>query len=151
LGKIILRECEPKDVASLAVLLSQLGYPTSPEAMSERMARINQRDDYATFIAEEAGKAVGMAGAALIPGYVRDAPNGQIMALVVAPDSRRRGIGATLVAQVEAWLAAKGAARIVVTSGRHRPEAHAFYTRLGFEETGCRFFKEAGEAKNSAT
>ncbi len=150
MNKTNVRAYAPTDVASTADLMAHLGYPTSREEMAERMTRIGAREDFATFVAEVAGEVVGMVGAAIMPSYVRSAPNGQIMALVVAPSFRGRGAGALLMAQAEAWLAGKNVARVVVTSRHHRREARAFYERLGYRETGTRFVKALRDGADTA-
>jgi GNAT superfamily N-acetyltransferase len=43
---------------------------------------------------------------------------------------------------VEGWLRDRGAARITLTSGKQRADAHRFYRNLGYEETGLRFAKK---------
>jgi GNAT superfamily N-acetyltransferase len=51
------------------------------------------------------------------------------------------GIGRRLMERIEAWLRDHGATRLTLTSGKQRTEAHRFYRRLGYEETGLRFVK----------
>lgn len=62
MSEIRVRDYADGDVAALARLVTELGYPTSVEQMSQRMARI-KRNDFATFVAEAAGHVVGMIGA----------------------------------------------------------------------------------------
>jgi GNAT superfamily N-acetyltransferase len=83
-----------------------------------------------------------MIGACVRPSYEHDFSNGQITALVVARRARGRGIGRLLASEAEAWLAAVGAGRVMVNSGIARADAHAFYVRLGYDETGRRFVKQ---------
>jgi hypothetical protein len=45
------------------------------------------------------------------------------------------------VATAEAFAWAAGCKRIEVTSGDHRPEAHAFYRAIGYVEDERRFIK----------
>lgn len=142
----IVRIYEDRDVAALADLITELGSSTSAEDMSQRMAAIKQRDDFATFVAEEGGEVVGMVGVCLRPGYVRDVPSGHVIALVVAERARRRGVGVLLMARAEAWLAKNGAGLAFLVSAYHRSEAHAFYDRLGYEDTGRRFTKRIRSA-----
>jgi GNAT superfamily N-acetyltransferase len=60
---------------------------------------------------------------------------------VVASDVRGRGIGRALVHEAEQWARAKGSPRMSLTSGVQRAEAHEFYKRLGYEQTGVRLTK----------
>jgi GNAT superfamily N-acetyltransferase len=83
-----------------------------------------------------------MIGVCVRPSYEHDPPNGQITALVVARRARGRGIGRLLVSEAEARFAGQGVGRIMVNSGTARADAHAFYVRLGYDETGRRFVKQ---------
>lgn len=56
----------------------------------------------------------------------------QVEAVRTAADLRGRGIGAELMAHVEADARRRGAARMQLTSNASRTRAHAFYERLGF-------------------
>ena len=66
---------------------------------------------------------------------------GRITSLVVDPGHRQCGIGRLLVAAVEEFGRAHGCIRFEVTSGDHRPEAHAFYEHLGYKLDCRRFVK----------
>lgn len=57
----------------------------------------------------------------------------QVEAVRTASARRGGGIGASLMAHVEAEARERGAARIQLTSNRQRTRAHAFYERLGYE------------------
>ena len=59
----------------------------------------------------------------------------QVEAVRTASDLRGRGIGAQLMAVIEAEARRRGAARIQLTSNQRRADAHRFYERLGYEPT----------------
>ncbi len=141
MNEVIVRVAAAGDADALAALITALGTPTSREEMAERLGRIVSRPDFATFVAEEAGAVVGMVGACVLPSYARNALNGHILALVVAPEARGRGAGTRLMAQAEAWLRGRNVPRVVVNSAHRREAAHAFYERLGYRDTGRRFVK----------
>jgi ribosomal protein S18 acetylase RimI-like enzyme len=61
--------------------------------------------------------------------------------VVVDSDYRRRGIGDALVTEIEAEARARGCCLVFLTTAERRVDAHAFYRRIGFEETGRRFAK----------
>ena len=63
------------------------------------------------------------------------------MALAVAMDHHRRGIGRTLIEAAESILVERGARVLVVASGNHRDDAHAFYEKNGYTFTGRRYKK----------
>jgi ribosomal protein S18 acetylase RimI-like enzyme len=64
---------------------------------------------------------------------------GQIMALAVALNHRRRGGGQVLMRSAESALVEQEATILVVTSGNHRTDAHACYERCGSSFTGHRY------------
>jgi GNAT superfamily N-acetyltransferase len=72
---------------------------------------------------------------------------GRIMALAVAEGSRRQGIGRRLMAAVERRARECGCVKMEVSSGVHRPGAHAFYRKLGYNEEPKRFVKMLGNQK----
>ena len=121
--------------------MSQLGYPTSSDEMEGRLAGILSDSGYLTLIAEAREVAVGIIGIGVGRYYEKNGVYGRLLALVVDGGWRGRGVGASLVAQGERWLKERGATAIVVNSGRRRIDAHRFYRRLGYEETGVRLVK----------
>ena len=60
------------------------------------------------------------------------------VALWVAPDSRRRGVGASLLDAVIEWARARGFTRLELAAPSHSPAALALYRRAGFSATGAR-------------
>jgi len=93
-------------------------------------------------IATRGAGPVGLVTVHFTPVLHRPTPVGRLTALIVTRSERGRGVGRALVAAGERWLAARGCALVEVTSNRRRGEAHAFYRRLGYEETSLRFKKD---------
>jgi ribosomal protein S18 acetylase RimI-like enzyme len=89
--------------------------------------------DSVTFVASEASRACGLVGAFVDP---EDCAAAHLVSMWVAAGSRRRGIGAMLVAAVVDWARARGTEelRLLVTS--NNAAAIAFYRKLGFELAG---------------
>lgn len=141
MARVAIRKAEAADSEPVARLVSQLGYPTSAGQMQRRLDAILADDDYHTLIAYEDGQVVGFVGTRVGPLYEDDAPYGQIMAMAVAPTHQRRGLGRMLLRAAEAALVDAGAHVLVVTSGHHRPDAHAFYEHCGYTFTGRRYLK----------
>jgi len=53
-----IREADSRDVETLARLMGQLGYPTTPEAMARRFREIAGDPSYATLVAELGGRVI---------------------------------------------------------------------------------------------
>jgi GNAT superfamily N-acetyltransferase len=136
-----LRSALPQDIAALAQLIGELGYPTSTEEMARRMAAIADRADIATFVAEIDGVVGGMITLSVSPSLYRSDLLGAITVLVVSPAFRGRSIAPLLVEHGEAWLRAQGAGRAAVHPSTSRADAHRLYERLGYENTGSRLTK----------
>ena len=132
------------DLPALEELMAELGYPTAPEQLRGRLARIAGNHDYATLVAEVDGKVVGMLGLQRGWAYEHDRPVVRILALVVSERMRGRGVGARLVGDAEAWADERGAGAVHLTTSLHRDEAHRFYEGLGFERTGWRYVRRMG-------
>ena len=137
----LVRPATPEDIPAIAALMTQLGYPSTPEAMRGRMEHIAALPDYATFVAEAEGSVIGLAGAMVGAAYHQNAPFARLLALVVDEAHRGQGAGAALVRGVEEWARARGAVSIHLTTSRQRADAHRFYGRLGYDDTGKRFVK----------
>ena len=65
-------------------------------------------------------------------------------ALVVTPTAQGLGIGRALLKEAERRARVGGAARIELTSGAQRTEAHAFYRACGYKDSSVRFVKLLG-------
>jgi ribosomal protein S18 acetylase RimI-like enzyme len=109
--------------------------------MRNRLQLILADEDYLTLVACDGDEVVGFVGARVGRFYEEDGYYGQLMALAVATERQRRGIGRMLVQAVEAFLIERGVSVLVVTSGNHRADAHAFYESNGYEFTGRRYEK----------
>jgi GNAT superfamily N-acetyltransferase len=70
-----------------------------------------------------------------------DQPAGKLSAIVVDKTHRGRGVGKALVKALEAEARSRGCCLIFLTTAERRADAHAFYSRLGFEHTGRRYAK----------
>lgn len=141
MSQLRIRSAALADSPAIARLMTQLGYATSADEMKERLRGILPLPDYMTCVAESEGKIVGVVGAGVGRYYEKDGAYGRLLALVVDESRRGRGVGASLVAEAERWLRGRGATSVVVNSGSRRGEAHRFYRRLGYAETGLRFVK----------
>ena len=114
--------------------------------MEQRLEAIVQDGGYDTLVACDGAEVVGFIGTRIGRLYEGDELYGQIMALAVAPDHQRCGIGRTLIEAAESVLVERGAQVLVVTSGNQRADAHAFYENCGYAVTGRRYKKSAPQS-----
>jgi GNAT superfamily N-acetyltransferase len=137
-----IRPAAPADAFRLAVLLTQLGYPSSAAEVEERLARILADDQYATFVAEIDRTVVGLVGIRLGSYYEKNGLYVHLLVLVVDERQRGSGAGRGLVEEAERWAVERNARAVLVNSGTQRRDAHRFYERLGYQATGVRLVKE---------
>ena len=137
----VIRSAQPDDAPAVAELLATLGYPSPVASVAQRIIDCTASATTAVFVAASAQRIAGVASFHCIPLFHADGFLGRITSLVVAPTFRKRGIGRLLVAAAEEFAWAHGCARIEVTSGDHRPDAHAFYEHLGYQLDCRRFIK----------
>ena len=138
----VVREVLPADRDAVAALLGELGYPVEAGDVARRLEALRERDDHASFVAEESGVVVGVGSVHVFPLLHADAPLGLITALVVTEQARGGGAGRLLVERLEAFAREQGCTRAAVTTADHRAGAHAFYERLGYQHTGRRYVKQ---------
>jgi ribosomal protein S18 acetylase RimI-like enzyme len=71
-------------------------------------------------------------------------PAGAVYDLVVDPDHRRQGIGATLLDAALKVLTARGAPRAVLSTAEKNVNAHRLFERNGFRRTMIEMTRELG-------
>ena len=87
-------------------------------------------------VGEVAGRIVATCQLTLLPGLSRQgATRALVEAVRAAGDMRSAGLGAALLAEAEARARAAGAVMIQLTTDKTRLRAHAFYDRLGYEQS----------------
>jgi len=128
-----IRTATAKDVAALASLACELGYPTTADEMSVRLAPLLNDADHAILMSVD-DDVLGWIHVCVVPS-LETTPFAEIRGLVVTAAHRSRGIGARLVEAAEAWARDRALPRIRVRSNILRERTHAFYERLGYETT----------------
>lgn len=139
------RQAAATDADDIAACLSALGYGTSASLVADRLASFVGSSTDAVFVASSEGgtRLLGVISAHLLPLFHTPGLLGRITSLAVRPEARGTGVGKALVTAAEEWAWASGAVRMEVTSGDHRPEAHAFYQAIGYALDERRFIKRA--------
>lgn len=149
MADLTIREVAVADSEAIARLVSELGYPTSTSQMHRRLETIAHDEDYQTLVACDGVDIVGFIGTRSGPLYEDDELYGQVMALAVARSHQRRGIGRMLLRRAESRLGERGVRILVVTTGSHRADAHAFYENSGYSFTGRRYKKLNATARST--
>ena len=139
-----LRSAMIADADDVARLLNDLGYPCDIDEAAERIDAIAANDRQALVLARREGAVCGL----IALDYMYYLPLGtitcRVTALVVTPTAQGLGIGRQLLKEAEHRARAGGAARIELTSGSQRTEAHAFYRACGYKDSSVRFVKQLG-------
>jgi GNAT superfamily N-acetyltransferase len=138
-----IRRAVAADAAAIAECLGELGYGTPAALVAEKLAALAESRADAVFVAADAatGRVLGAAGVHLLPLLHAPGHLARLTALAVRTEAQRAGVGRALVDAVEAFAWAAGCRRVEVTSGDHRPSAHAFYRAAGYRVDERRFVK----------
>ena len=138
--RIEVRPAQPNDVAEIAALSGQLGYPVAVDEMKGRFARVRAEHVGEVFVAVSADAARVVGWTHVVPRLqLEEVPFAELAGLVVADTARGLGVGAALLAAAERWAAAAGFALMRVRSNVVRERAHRFYEREGY----CRVKQQA--------
>ena len=130
-----IREAVAEDADSIALLAGQLGYPSSPLQVAERLARIGESEDHRVLIACRPDGTLAGWLHMLLALRVESDPFAEITGLVVCAGHRRRGVGRRLLSAARDWAEEQGAAVLRVRSSMLREDAREFYQRMGFSLT----------------
>lgn len=144
---VSVRRADRADSSEIAACLAALGYGTPVGLVAERLEAFAASTADAVFVAGGAPGAplLGVASAHVLPLFHAPGQLARLTALAVSGEAQGRGVGRALVAAVERWAWSVGARRLEVTSGDHRPGAHAFYQAVGYALDERRFVKHAPE------
>jgi GNAT superfamily N-acetyltransferase len=96
------------------------------------------RPDACLRVAEADGQIAGYVLGFEHPTFFANGRVAWVEEVMVAETFRRRGVGGTLMAEFEAWAAARGARLIALATRR----AAVFYRALGYEESASYFRKK---------
>lgn len=138
---INLRAASADDAERIAALFTDEGYPSGPSDIIERLARFDSEDSK-VIVADAGGEVLGFAAVHALPRFEHSDRIIRVMALVVDPGERGRGIGRLLMEEAERLGRELGAAFAEVTAGRHRPDAQRLYEELGYDGTVSAYLRK---------
>jgi GNAT superfamily N-acetyltransferase len=129
---LTIRPARAEDAESIASLFTDEGYPAGPSDIVERLGRFDS--DFSTVrVAEIKGDVVGFVAVHVMPRFEHSDRICRVLALVVDPGVRERGLGHRLMAEAEEVARSTGSTFIEITAGHHRPDALNLYTSIGYE------------------
>ena len=131
---VVIRSAGDGDIAALASLSTQLGYPSDVNAMRERLKRVRDKHIGQVFVAVDAASRVVGWTHVVERCHLEDEPFVEIAGLVVDETARGAGVGAALLRAAETWTNERGYDRLRVRSNIVRDRAHEFYKREGYAE-----------------
>ncbi|TWT18660.1 GNAT family N-acetyltransferase [Luteimonas marina] len=141
-----LRSASLIDADDVATLLSELGYPCDLDDAARRIRAIGDNDRQALVVARVGGVVSGLVALDFMYYLPLDTTTCRITALVVTSSARGQGLGRQLLREAERRARTGGAARLELSSGSQRTDAHAFYKACGFSDGTVRFIKRLGDA-----
>jgi GNAT superfamily N-acetyltransferase len=136
-----------RDADAIASCLNALGYATAGGLVRDKLSTLAVSSVDTVLVADERSAGiVGVVSVHLLPLFHAPGNLARLTALAVREGFRRRGVGRALVAAAEAFAWNHDCQRIEVTSGDHRPDAHTFYSQLGYQMDERRFIKHRSAA-----
>ena len=138
---IALRGATLADAERIAALLTDEGYPAGASDIEERLAAFGSAAS-SVIVAEGGGDVLGFIALHVVPRFEHGDRFVRVVALVVDPGVRDRGLGHRLMGEAERMGRDIGAAFTEVTSGHHRPETRRFYESLGYDASVTTYLRK---------
>jgi GNAT superfamily N-acetyltransferase len=135
------RRARLDDAPRIGELLGQLGYPADLGHVQQRLTAGAESTGDAVLVAEVEDRVMGVASLHTFDLFHQSGRIGRITSFVVDASVRGGGVGKLLVAAADEFFRSVGCIRAEVTSGDHRPDAHAFYQANGYALDERRFLK----------
>jgi GNAT superfamily N-acetyltransferase len=129
---IVVRPARASDAEAIAALFTGEGYPAGGSDIVERLERFDSPYSRVV-VADLDGEPLGFLAVHVIPRFEHDDRIVRVVALVVDPGARERGVGHRLMTEAERIGEEVGAAFVEVTAGHHRPDARRLYESLGYD------------------
>lgn len=138
---VTLRPIEPSDAERVAAMFTEEGYPAASSTVTARIERF-EASGGRIIIADDGGEVLGFIAVHPMPRFEHDDVIVRILALVVDPGARSRGIGHLLMEEAERIGRELGAVFTEVTAGHHRPEARHLYESLGYDASVTMYLRK---------
>lgn len=132
------------DAAAIALLIGQLGYPTTAAQVIARLQYWSADQRSKVIAAEADGTLAGICAVHAVPLLEHTGWRGRLVALVVDAGFRGHGVGRALMDAAESQARLLGCREMEITSARDRIAAHALYASAGYSDVcdrAARFLK----------
>lgn len=139
-----IRPARKADAGAIAILLDDLGHPSSADHVRRQLDRIRSDADETVLVAEKASTVAGVLALQIVPQFHQEPPLARIVDLCVLESFRGKGVGRQLVARAEDIARRKHCHKLEVTSNNIRKDAHRFYLKYGLAATHHYFAKQLG-------
>jgi GNAT superfamily N-acetyltransferase len=138
-----IRPCSTEDFDGVLELLKQLWpeKPLDPASLRTVYEKVLNCDLQRYICAADGGRIIGFGSLSWKNNLWQEGYLGHVDDLVVDSDYRGRGVGTELLEHLIVIAKERGCRRIELDSGFHRPDAHRYYERHGFENRGHVFSK----------
>jgi GNAT superfamily N-acetyltransferase len=130
-----IRTASAADAQTLAALCGELGYPSTPDQVRDRLHLLD--DPERTLLVAQAGDHVAGFVDVHVQRVVESEPYGEVGGLIVGAPHRRTGVGAALLEAAAVWSRARGLERLWIRANLARVGPHDFY-----EAAGCSTVKD---------
>lgn len=138
---VTLRGATDADAERIATLFTDEGYPAGPSDITERLGRFGSPHS-SVIVADYEGEILGFIAIHALPRFEHSDRVLRIMALVVDPGVRDRGVGHLLMEEAERVGRELGAAFAEVTAGHHRADAQHLYESLGYDASVAAYLRK---------
>jgi GNAT superfamily N-acetyltransferase len=142
-AQLSIRPAVPHDLASLLALYRELNPAdpqVSPQTAHARYHAMLSHPGLHVFLGLSADVAVSTATLLVIPNLTRNArPYGLIENVVTLSASRGKGYARAVIRHAVAHAFAADCYKVMLLTGRQRPEVHRFYESCGFAQNKAGF------------
>ena len=140
-GSLSFRPAVAEDAERIAALLTDEGYPAGASDIVARLEHFASPTSRVV-VAEASGDVLGFVAVHVMPRFEHGDQVLRVLALVVDPGVRERGVGRLLMAEAEEIGREAGAAFAEVTAGHHRADARRLYESLGYDGSVAAYLRK---------
>jgi GNAT superfamily N-acetyltransferase len=128
-AQAVVRRAIVADAPRIAELSGQLGYPTTPKEVAQRLRWFEADARHAIFVAAlPSGEVIGWVHVQERQVLMSNL-HAEVAGLVVAEGFRGCGAGTSLIEHAEQWARSRGCAAVLLRSNVIRGAAHQFYEK----------------------